>query len=78
MSMYNDYDFDVREADPSGFLSYQSGKASSSRKFVMSCEHAEEFALRQMGKFWTEAATSPVIPVQFPFEEFSGQPRGFG
>ena len=78
MSMYNDYDFDVREADPSGFLSYQSGKASSSRKFVMSCEHAEEFALRQMGKFWTEAAPSPVLPVPFPFDEFSGQPRGFG
>ena len=78
MSMYNGYTFDVMEADPSGFLSYQSGKASSSRKFVMSCEHAEEFALRQMGKFWTEAAPSPVLPVPFPFDEFSDQTRGFG
>jgi hypothetical protein len=76
--MYNDYDFDVIAIDPSGFLNYQSGKASSSLKFVMSCEHAEEFALRQMGKFWTEAAPSPVLPVPFPFDEFTDQPRGYG
>jgi hypothetical protein len=44
----------------------------------MSCEHAEEFALRQMGKFWTEAAPSPVLPVPFPFDEYTDQPRGFG
>jgi len=78
MSMYNDYDFDVIAIDPSGFLNYQSGKASSSLKFVMSCEHAEEFALRQMGKFWTEAAPSPVLPVPFPFDDFVNQTRGFG
>jgi hypothetical protein len=76
--MYNDYTFEVMAADPSGFLSYQSGKASSSLKFVMSCEYAEEFALRQMGKFWTEAAPSPVLPVPFPFDEYSDQHRGFG
>jgi hypothetical protein len=78
MSMYNDYDFDVIAIDPSGFLNYQSGKASSSLKFKMSCEHAEEFALRQMGKFWTEAAPSPVLPVPFPFDGLDGQARKYG
>ena len=78
MSMYNDYEFDVIAIDPSGFLNYQSGKASSSLKFKMSCEHAEEFALRQMGKFWTAAAPSPVLPVPFPFDEITDQPRGYG
>ncbi len=78
MSMYNDYDFDVIAVDPSGFLNYQSGKASSSLKFKMSCEHAEEFALRQMGKFWTAAAPSPVLPVPFPFDNLTDQPRGYG
>jgi hypothetical protein len=76
--MYNDYDFDVIAVDPSGFLNYQSGKASSSLKFKMSCEHAEEFALRQMGKFWTAAAPSPVLPVPFPFDNLTDQPRGYG
>jgi hypothetical protein len=78
MSMYNGYDFDVIAIDPSGFLTYQSGKASSSLKFKMSCEHAEEFALRQMGKFWTEAAPSPVLPVPFPFDNYTDQTRGYG
>lgn len=78
MSMYNDYEFDVIAIDPSGFLNYQSGKASSSLKFKMSCEHAEEFALRQMGKFWTAAAPNPVLPVPFPFDEITNQPRGYG
>ena len=78
MSMYNDYDFDVIAVDPSGFLNYQSGKASSSLKFKMSCEHAEEFALRQMGKFWTAAAPSPVLPVPFPFDGSDGQARKYG
>jgi hypothetical protein len=76
--MYNDYEFNVIAIDPSGFLTYQSGKASSSLKFKMSCEHAEEFALRQMGKFWTAAAPSPVLPVPFPFDEITDQPRGYG
>jgi hypothetical protein len=76
--MYNGYDFDVIAIDPSGFLTYQSGKASSSLKFKMSCEHAEEFALRQMGKFWTEAAPSPVLPVPFPFDNYTDQTRGYG
>lgn len=78
MSMYNDYDFDVIAVDPSGLLNYQSGRATSSLKFKMSCEHAEEFALRQMGKFWTEAAPAPVLPVPFPFDGFDGQPRKHG
>jgi hypothetical protein len=86
--MYNDYEFDVLEVHPSGLLSYQSGKVTTSRKFKMSCEYAEEFVLRQLGKFWSAATPyatppsagypSPVLPVPFPFDWSNGQPKKYG
>lgn len=79
MSMYNDYTFDdVLEVHPSGLLSYQSGKVTTSRKFKMSCEHAEEFVLRQFGKFWSAGTPSPILPVPFPFDWTDGQVRKHG
>jgi hypothetical protein len=78
MSMYNDYEFDVLEVHPSGLLSYQSGKVTTSRKFKMSCEHAEEFALRQFGKFWSAGTPLPVLPIPFPFDWTDGQVRKHG
>jgi hypothetical protein len=78
MSTYNDYEFDVLEVHPSGLLSYQSGKVTTSRKFKMSCEHAEEFVLRQFGKFWSAGTPSPVLPVPFPFDWSNGQPKKYG
>jgi hypothetical protein len=88
MSIYNDYEFDVLEVHPSGLLSYQSGKATTSRKFKMSCEYAEEFVLRQLGKFWSAATPyttppfagypSPVLPVPFPFDSSEGQIKRHG
>lgn len=80
MSMYNDYEFPV-EADQSsgssGLPQYQSGHGSSVRRFVVNCQHAEEFALRQLGKFLklnTEELELPavypfpVLPAPFPFD----------
>jgi hypothetical protein len=78
MSIYNDYDFDVLEVHPSGLLSYQSGKVTTSRKFKMSCEYAEEFVLRQFGKFWSAETPSPVLPVPFPFDWTTDQVRKHG
>ena len=51
MSMYNDYEFEVEAVEPSGLIQYQSGHGTSSRRFKVPCEFAEEFALRQLGKF---------------------------
>ena len=79
MSMYNDYTFDdVLEVHPSGLLSYQSGKVTTSRKFKMSCENAEEFVLRQFGKFWSAGTPSPILPIPFPFDWTDGQVRKHG
>jgi hypothetical protein len=76
MSMYNDYDFDVEPVHPSGMIQYQSGKATSIRKFKVLCEFAEEFALRLIGKYFaydpedveTVLYDSPVLPSPFPFD----------
>lgn len=77
MSMYNGYDFPVEAVHPSGFLVYQSGHANTQRRFKVPCEFAEEFALRQIGKFMdtnTEDITFPlvypvaVLPAPFPFD----------
>lgn len=77
MSMYNDYNFPVEAVHPSGLLMYQSGHASTQRRFKMPCEFAEEFALRQIGKFMqtdTEDIDLPlvypraVLPAPFPFD----------
>lgn len=71
--MHNGYDFAVEAVEPSGLLSYQSGKGKSERQFRLQCRNAEEFALRQIGKFWTAATefseeyVLPVLPAPFPF-----------
>lgn len=76
MSMYNDYTFAVEPVHTSGMIQYQSGHATSVRKFKILCEFAEEFALRQIGKYFAydpEDAEevlygSPVLPAPFPFD----------
>lgn len=69
MSIYDDYTFIVEAVHPSGLLSYQSGHASSSRKFRLPCENAEEFVLRQLGKFYSPDITeTPALPAPFPFD----------
>jgi hypothetical protein len=70
MSIYNDYDFDVLAVHPSGMLTYQSGKASSQRKFRVPAEKAEEFALRLLGKFYSSSGPEfPALPAPFPFDQ---------
>ncbi len=78
MSMYSDYEFDVIAVAPSGLLTFQSGRVTSSMKYEMSCENAEEFALRQIGKFWTTTQKSPILPAPFPFDGSADQSRKFG
>jgi len=84
MSMYNDYSFFVDAIHPSALLQYQSGKVTTQRQFRMQCRYAEEFALRQIGKFWVgsggdfDAYPLPVLPVPFPFDGLDEQPRGYG
>lgn len=71
MSIYNDYDFDVQAVHPSGLITYQSGKATSQRKFKVPAEHAEEFALRMIGKFYDTSEFGPefpALPAPFPFD----------
>lgn len=79
MAMYNGYSYDVRSASPSGLLSYESGHARTERQFMMSCIDAEDFALRQIGKFFvTTTFPSPVLPAPFPFDPLTGGPRKYG
>jgi hypothetical protein len=75
--MYKDYDFPVEAIAPSGLIQYQSGHATSTRKFKVPCKNAEEFALRQMGKFllidtedldFPAVYKVPVLPAPFPFD----------
>lgn len=76
MSMYDDYTFEVRAVHPSGLISYESGRAKSTRRFLVLCEHAEEFALRMLGKLYRAYEEpfflKPVLPAPFP------QNRSFG
>jgi hypothetical protein len=90
MSMYNDYEFDVEAIEPSGLIQYQSGHASSTRRFKVPCEHAEEFALRQLGKFlkldieaeydeeigFPAVYKFPILPAPFPFDNSGVIGRG--
>lgn len=80
MSMYAISDsFDVRVASPSGWLTYESGHARTERQFLMSCINAEEFALRQIGKFFVAGQfESPVLPAPFPFDYQTDGPRKYG
>jgi len=74
-NMYNDYTFTVEAIKPSGLLRYQSGHATSARQFLVPCKHAEEFALRQIGKYLEidlddidlpAVYKTPVLPAPFP------------
>ncbi len=69
MSHYNEYTFDVKEVMfPEGTPQFSSGHATASRKFVMSCRNAEEFALRMLGKFYDSFVDpSPYLPAPYPF-----------
>jgi len=71
MSHYNEYEFDVKEVMfQEGLPQFSSGHVSATRKFVMSCANAEEFALRMMGKFYsTLVALTPYLPAPYPFDE---------
>lgn len=70
MSMYDDYTFIVNAVHPSAHLTYQSHHASTSRKFKTPCQNAEEFALRQLGKFYDQTDTdTPRLPAPYPFTE---------
>lgn len=72
MSHYNEYTFDVKEVIfPEGAPQFQSGHATAARKFVMSCENAEEFVLRMLGKFYMIITPSltPYLPAPYPFDE---------
>jgi len=84
-NMYNDYDFPVEAVHPSGLPQYQSGKVTASRKFKVPCNLAEEFALRQIGKFLEidledialpAVYKQPLLPAPFPFD--SAGIRGYG
>jgi hypothetical protein len=69
MSFYEDYNFEVKAVHPSGLLSYQSGRATTQRKFLVACEHAEELALRLLGKFWVPGDTEIArLPAPFPMD----------
>lgn len=69
MSFYGDYTFRVEAVHPSGLLVYQSGHASTSRKFKLPCENAEELALRLLGKFYDPYDTElPRLPAPFPLD----------
>lgn len=72
MSMYNDYTFEVEAVHPSGLLTYQSGHATTQRKFKVPCQYAEEFALRLLGKYRKVDVSplyeSPILPAPFPFD----------
>jgi hypothetical protein len=62
----------VTTVHPSAQLSYSSGKGSTSRTFRMSCEFAEEFALRQLGKWWEDGVwETPELPAPFPVQEIT-------
>ncbi len=76
--MYNDYEFYVEAIHPSGLPTYQSGHASAVRQFKVEAKHAEEFAIRQLGKWWSETETTPVLPAPFPFDNLSGLDRKRG
>lgn len=68
MSIYDGYDFKVEAVHPSGLVSYQSGHVKASRKFLVPCQHAEEFALRLLGKFMEEdSEPHSELPAPFPF-----------
>ena len=71
MSMYSGFDFEFEMIPPSGLLSYRSGRATSQRKFKVKCQHAEELALRLLGKYYYAATLpefiTPVLPAPFPF-----------
>jgi hypothetical protein len=66
-NMYNDYTFTVEAIKPSGLLRYQSGHATSARQFLVPCRYAEQFALRQIGKYLVPGFDeTPVLPAPFP------------
>jgi len=70
MSIYDDYTFIVEAVHPSAHLTYQSRHASTSRKFKIPCQNAEEFVLRQLGKFYDQTDTeTPRLPAPYPFTE---------
>lgn len=65
------YLFDVVAEHPdgasSGVPSYTGGQATAVRSFLVSCDNAQEFALRQIGKFYREGVyTVPQLPAEFP------------
>ncbi len=70
--MYNDYDFYVEAVHPSGVPNYQSGHATATRRFKCEARRAEEFAIRQLGKFYTASSRFPVLPAPFPFDDSLG------
>ena len=70
--MYNDYNFKVEGVHPSGIPNYQSGHATATRKFKVEARKAEEFAIRQLGKFYTATSRYPVLPAPFPFDDSLG------
>lgn len=84
-NMYNEYTFPVEALLPSGLPQYQSGHATCTRKFKVPCKHAEEFALRQIGKFllidledinFPAVYKQPVLPAPLPID--SSGFRGYG
>jgi len=79
MSHYNEYTFDVKEVMfQEGAPQFSSGHATASRKFSMSCLHAEEFALRMLGKHYdTFVLEPPFLPAPYPFNT-STTDKGWG
>ena len=67
--MCSSYTFSV-DAMPSPQLpQYSGGKVTASRVFRMSCEYAEQFALRQIGKYYGNGAyTVPQLPARYPLQ----------
>lgn len=74
MTIYNDYYYEVKAIHPSGLVSFESGKAKSTRRFKVPCEYSEDFALRQIGKLYIPGDTAS-LPAPFPF---SGSNKPYG
>jgi len=69
-NMCNDYTDFVVFVEETGVLPSFDGKSlATSRRFLVPCAFAEEFALRMIGKYWKDTVyTTPVLPAEYPYD----------
>jgi len=70
--MCSSYTFNVIASPSPQLPQYSGGKVTASRIFLVPCNYAEEFALRQIGKYYGNGLFSqPQLPARYPTDLYS-------